>query len=191
MYPHLPIPELCLVPLHKAEKLSEFVVPNNVLDIVPADKNNAWILTPNLTSMYSSKGKIENSYEVHPEIKRFVRISASRILLCRGNTVVMKKDANYYICYKVQFENGLHCCVLRSNKLIVYNPYDKMFYGLCEPGLECFQAKFEIEDIKNQLPQDSAFTGEHIIMKQSKNLNFVISFFKDVVVFTDNNFIVL
>ncbi|VDI17414.1 Hypothetical predicted protein [Mytilus galloprovincialis] len=190
MYPLLPVPELCLVPSHKAEKVAEFVV-NNVLDIVPADNNNAWILTPYVSCMYSSKGKKGNSYEVHPEIKRFVRMSASRILLCHGNNVVMKKEAKYYICYKVQLKNVLHCCVVRNNKLIVYNPIDKIFYGIFEPGLECRQERFEIKDMENQLPKDNSFSGEHIIMKQSKNFNFVISFCKDIVVFTDNSFIVV
>ncbi|CAG2224370.1 unnamed protein product [Mytilus edulis] len=55
-YPQLPLPELGLLSVHKAEKVSEFVLETDIQDIVPAENDYSWILSNNEISMVSYKG---------------------------------------------------------------------------------------------------------------------------------------
>ncbi|XP_071133343.1 E3 ubiquitin-protein ligase TRIM45-like [Mytilus edulis] len=87
MYPHLPVPELSLLPAHKVVKRSEFVVSNEVLDIIPTNNDNAWLLTAGMACRYSSKGIKDESIDTHADIKHFVHKSASRV--CFGMRILL------------------------------------------------------------------------------------------------------
>ncbi|VDI17415.1 Hypothetical predicted protein [Mytilus galloprovincialis] len=98
-YPQLPLLELALLTVHKSEKLSEFVLENNIKDIVPAENDNAWVLTNTSIRMFSCKGISEkrNNKSSMWYAKPIVRKSASEInpwygCLKRENT----KHNQYY-----------------------------------------------------------------------------------------------
>ncbi|CAC5415451.1 DTL [Mytilus coruscus] len=205
-YPHLPLPELGILSVHKAEKLSEFVLENDILDIVPAENDNAWILTDTVISMFSCKGISETKSDISntlPNTTRIVRKSANEIWLWIGDSIFKKKQTNYEKSFNVPFEKALFCCAVRNGNVYVYNVKDNKFYELSEKyGV---QNKFESKDfmIMMRSRKDTHFMHmaynmthnvykvKHVVMKQSKNLNFVISVCKDVVLFTDKNFKVL
>ncbi|CAC5360934.1 unnamed protein product [Mytilus coruscus] len=135
IYPHLPVPQLCLLPAHKAVKLSEFVVPNEVLDIIPADNDNAWLLTPRLACMYTNKGIKDQSFNTHDDIKRFVRKTASRMLFCKD--VVVFTDKNFIVLDSFQklYAQFKALATDKYGNILVADYFSDIIYLLSENGV--------------------------------------------------------
>ncbi|VDI25114.1 tripartite motif-containing protein 2/3 [Mytilus galloprovincialis] len=209
-YPNLPLPELGMISVHKAEKLSEFILENTILDIVPAKNDNAWILTDNGISLFSCKGISEKKSDIPntlPNTTRIVRKSENEIWLWDGDSIFKKAQTKHEKCFKVPFENALFCCAVRNGNAYVYNERETKFYELS--GKYGIQKKFEVEDFLKiircrkdpnfmHMPYKMNYNMNYnnykftrVAMKQSKNLNFVISVCEDVVLFTDEHFKVL
>ncbi|VDI51944.1 tripartite motif-containing protein 2/3 [Mytilus galloprovincialis] len=192
-YPQLPLPELGLLSVHKAGKISEFVLETDIKDIVPAENDYAWILSNNEISMFSykgiciSEGRNENS-NMLPNAKRIVRKSANEIRPWYG--CLKRENTKYNKSTEDPFTNELFCCVVRNGNLLVYNDRDAKFYELTDQ--ESVQNKIEIDNFFQQMHKYRySYKVKAVAMKQTKNLNFVISFCEDVVLFTDKHFKVL
>ncbi|VDI51943.1 Hypothetical predicted protein [Mytilus galloprovincialis] len=200
MYPHLPLPELGLIPVYKANKISEFDLENDILDIVPASSDNAWLLTETSMCMLSYKGISEKSghnLDTLPNSTRIVRKTANELWLWYGGSIFRnERSINKKVGYEVPFKNALFCCAVTNGNLFVYNEWETKFYELSDN--DGVQNKFEIEDFPKKIIRRKKHTFlpynnrvKHVAMTQSKNLNFVISTGDNCVLFTDKNFKVL
>lgn len=130
-YPHLPLPEVGLLPVYISEKISEFVIENNILDIAPAENDNAWLLTETALCKFSYKGISENdNYDLYKyrNPTRIVGKSANEMRLWFDGSTFKSKRINYRDPdYKVPFKNTLFCCAVRNGNLLVYNETDTKF----------------------------------------------------------------
>ncbi|CAC5360935.1 TRIM56 [Mytilus coruscus] len=189
-YPHLSIPDLGLpcISEHKAEKLSEFKLENDIQDIVPAENDNAWILTDTAICIFSCKGILEKTDQRIPTSrlsKRIVRKSANDLWLWSEGSIFKKEETSYKKIYEVPFKNDEFCCVVRNGNLLVYKEKDDRFYDLSDKDGVLNNVEIEVS-IKKKF--GDIWSARRVAVKQSKNSNFVISFCRDFVHFTDKNF---
>lgn len=129
MYSHLPLPELGIIPVYKASKISEFDLENDILDIVPASNDNAWLLTETSMCMLSYKGISEKSghnLDTLPNPTRIVRKTANELWLWFGGSIfkserTINKKVGYEVplkmlCFVVQLTMAILLCITNGKQ---------------------------------------------------------------------------
>ncbi|CAG2219742.1 unnamed protein product [Mytilus edulis] len=180
LYPELPMPEFLPV-----KERHSFKFPHKIIDIATANNDNMWIFTENLVSLCNHNGVVQSTYAPIAESKRMLRKSADELWFWTGQSAVKKVKTNHLEGYKVPFKNGLVGCFIRNGNLLVYNKDEKEFYEVSEQ--KGVQQKIKIVDPKNKLKNTDIFTGENILMTETKNSNLVISSPNKTVVIADKH----
>ncbi|XP_071133158.1 transcription intermediary factor 1-beta-like [Mytilus edulis] len=191
-YPQLSMPDLGLAckSLITSKKIFEFKLENNIQDIVPAENDNAWILTDDTICNYSCKGIFKTNNYTLPYSrfpKRTIRKSANDIWIWSEGSIFDIKESKHKKRYEVPFKNCEFCCVVSNGNLLVLNEKDDRLYELSEKD-GVFNNVEVADSIKNKY---NIWSTRNVTIKQTNNSNFVISFCRDFVHFTDKHFKVL